>query len=349
MKRTPHSTWVLLILALGNCTCGGIPGKQGSLDELLSGKPPQTDEIPLAARALNVEQVTTELDPQIDEYRIGPNDVLNITVLGHEELSSARDFNRGIVGTIVKKDGHIYLPIVGRIKAEGFTVEQFHRVLAEALAGYVKTPQLTVDVLKYESQKFYVLGQVNNPGAFPVNGQTTLLEAIGLAQGIKSEGSLEQAYMIRGKTLLPINLANLLLRGDTSRNVFMRHGDLVYVPSAEDQKVYILGEVLQPKAVQIPHGRLSLAQALAECGGLLSVEADEGSIKLVRGNWQEPTVYTLNYETVLAHGDRIYLVPGDRVVVQPTTLTLASRYMQQILPFLMGADSGTAVYDRISR
>lgn len=346
---TPRPDWRRAALALaavlcsGAAACGGPQGREGTLEELLDAgdaRPP----VPLADRALQVETVATELPAQVDEYRIGPNDVLNIVVLDHEEFSSPRDFNRGVIGTVVKKDGNIYLPIVGPVPAAGYTVEELHGVLRDALAEYIVEPRLSVDMLRYESQKFYVLGEVQKPGAFPVDGDTTLLEGLGLAGGVTPDGNLEGAYVIRAGTLLPISLADVLLRGDTSRNVYMRHGDLVYVPSAADQTVYVLGEVLKPGAVQIPKGRLSLAQALAEAGGIRPTEADEDSIKLVRGSWQRPTVYTLEYDTVLEHGDRIILRPGDRVVVTPTTLTTLSRYMQQILPFLQGADHATRTY-----
>jgi len=317
-------------------------GKEGNIDDLLN--PVEfTEEIPLASKSLKVEQIATELPIQKDEYTIGPNDVLNIIVLGHEEFSSARDFNRGIVGTVVKKDGNIYVPILGKVKAEGFTVEQFNEVFFNQLKNYLKEPQLTVDILKYESKKFFVLGQVNTQGAFPVDGKTTLLEAIGLAKGVTPDGNLERGYVIRNNILLPINLADLLLRGETSRNIFMKSGDLVFIPDSEDQMVYVLGEVREPGVVRIKSGRLSLGQALAQTGGLLPIESDKGSIKLIRGSWQEPTIYTLNYKTVLENGDRIMLRPGDRVVVDPTTLTTVSRYMEQILPFLVGADHATNI------
>lgn len=328
-----------LLLAALAAACGPHPeGREGKLEDLLKASATDEDN-PLSSRALSVETIATELPPQVDEYRIGPNDVLNILVLGHEELSSIRDFNRGIVGTIVKKDGCIYLPIVGKVQAAGLTVQEFQAALQAHLRNFVTNPELSVDVLKYESQKFYVLGFVKEPGAFPVDGDTRLLEAIGLARGVLPEGSLDRAYVVRERSLLPINLADLLLRGDTSRNVYMKDGDLVYVPSAKDQKVYVLGEVHTPGAVPIESGRLSLAQAIAEAGGLLPVEARKGSIKLVRGSWQEPTVYTLSYDTILEEGDKIQLRAGDRVVVAPTGLTQLSRYMQQILPLLTGADT----------
>ena len=328
--------------------CGSRPPvKEGTFEDLLKNS--AAEEVPLETQAMMVETVATSLEIQKDEYRIGPNDVLNITVLDHPEVSSTRDFNSGIVGTIVKKDGKIYLPIVGAIRAEGYTVEEFYGVLREKLRTYIQDPELSVDMLKYESKKFFVLGEVNNPGAFPVDGKTTLLDGIGMAKGVKPEGSLEGGYVVRDRALLPINLADLLLRGDTSRNIYMKKDDLIYIPAASDQKVYVLGEVHQPGAIQIPNGRMTLAQAIAEAGGILRVEAKQGSIKLIRGSWKEPVVYTLEFDTVLTHGDRVFLRPGDRIFVQPTGLTTASRYMRQILPFLQAADSGTAIYDRLTR
>jgi len=220
----------------------------------------------------------------------------------NEGFSSARDFNRGIVGTIVKKDGNIYVPILGKIKAEGYSVEEFNQIFYDHIKQYLKEPQLTVDILKYESKKFFVLGHVNSQGAFPVDGKTTLLEAIGLAKGVAPDGNLERAYVIRNNSLLPINLADLLLRGDTTRNIFMKSGDLVFVPDASDQSVYVLGEVKEPGVVQIKSGRLSLGQALAQTGGLHPIESSKNSIKLVRGSWQKPTIYTLSYNAILKNG-----------------------------------------------
>ena len=353
VKRTKTILWTAGVVIFGAWlgACGGPhvgpAPKEGDLEDLLN-PPGEGSEVPLAARALNVEQVATELPPQVDEYRIGPNDILNITVLEHEEFSSARDFNRGIVGTIVKKDGNIYLPIIGPILVTGYTVEEIHGVLQEHIGAYVKEPHLTVDVLQYESQKYFVLGEVKEPGVFPVDGDTTLLEAIGLAKGVLPRGNLERAYVVRNKTLLPINLADILLRGDMSRNIYLKSGDLIYIPGSEDQKVYVLGEVKKPGLVKIERGRLSLAQAIASVGGILHVEARKRSIKQIRGNWQEPTVYTLSYDSILDYGDRILLQPGDRIVVAPTALTTMSRYMEQILPFLLGADYATRTYDRMS-
>ncbi|MBN2805007.1 MAG: SLBB domain-containing protein, partial [Deltaproteobacteria bacterium] len=317
--------------------------KEGDLQDLLNAE----NNSGINKDDLKVDHVSTTLPTQEDIYRIGPNDVLNIIVLNHEELSSPRDFNKGIVGTIVKKDGYIYVPIIGRVKAEGYTIPEFIDIFKEHLANYILEPEISVDILQYKSKKFYVLGAVRKPGVFPVDGNTTLLEGIALAGGVPPEGNLERAYIIRNNTLLPINIADILLRGDTSRNIYMNDQDLIYIPSSADQTVYVLGEVKEPGAIKIISNRLSLGQAIAEAGGLNPVQAKKNKIRVIRGSWQEPTIYTIKYDAVLVYGDQIWLQPGDRIFIEPTGLTTLSRYMLQILPFLIGLDHATSVYDRV--
>lgn len=346
MKR--HLPQLLLTLLLGAAACHHNVAREGDLDELRNATN-KAQELPLQAAALQVERVEQELPPQSDQYRLGINDVLRVTVLGHKEYSSPEQFQyfEGALGTTISKDGCIYLPALSAFKAAGYTLEEFRSVLGQELARLVRQPRFTVEILRYGSQKAYVLGAVNAPGVITLDGSITLLEAIGKARGVRDDAALERGFVVRDRTLLPVNLASLLLRGDTSRNIYLQHGDLVYLPLGAELRVYVLGEVRQPRAVPITHGRLTIIQAIAEAGGLLPIESDEASIKLIRGNWESPVVYTLSYATVLEEGHRISLQPGDRIIVQPTALTTFTRYMQQLLPFLVGADTGTQIYERV--
>jgi polysaccharide export outer membrane protein len=273
-----------------------------------------------------------------DVYRIGPNDVLDVYVMDHPELSSQRVNLGEIAGTVVHKDGRVYLPVIGDLPAAGLTVVEFAEQLRSAAARYVRDPQVSVQILRHESQKFFVLGQVARPGAYPVDGDTTLLEALGLAGGVGPEGNLEAAYVLRDGQLLPVSLADMLLRGDVSRNVFMRGGDVVFVPDAADQKVFVLGEVARPTVVPIARNRMTLAEALATAGGPTAAHARR-ELAVIRGGFDKPVVYTIDLEQALLVDDRIALRPGDRVVVAPTGLSTSSKYMLQILPFLQGAQA----------
>ncbi|MEE9385353.1 MAG: polysaccharide biosynthesis/export family protein [Nannocystaceae bacterium] len=285
-----------------------------------------------------VEVASYDFRNERDEYRLGKNDLLNVFVVNHPEMSSQRVNLGEISGTRVQKDGNVYLPVVGPVRADGYDVVAFQTVLRTAVGRFVHDPQVTVDVLKHESQKFFVLGQVRLPGTFAVDGDTTLLEGIGMAGGILDTGNLEAAHVIRNGNLMPINLGDMLSRGDVSRNIFMRDRDTVYIPDNLDQKVYVLGEVAQPRVVPIVRSRLTLAEALAAAGGPTAAMARR-ELAVIRGGFAKPIVYTLDMEEALLYDERIRLRNGDRVIVAPTGLATSSRYARMILPFLQGAQA----------
>lgn len=284
------------------------------------------------------EVIEYDFSDERDEYLLGPNDSLNIFVVGHPEMSSQRVNLGELSGTVIQKDGFVYMPVLGKVKAAGMTLVEFRTRLLEEAAKYLVDPQLSVDILRFESQKFFVLGEVGGPGAFPVDGDTTLLEAIGLARGVNDEGNLEAAYFVRGGEIMPINLADVLLRGDVSRNVFMRAGDVIFVPNSANQKVFVLGEVGTPTAVPIVQNQITLAEALAAAGGA-NLDRARKELAVVRGGFAKPVVYTIDMEQALLFDDQIQLRSGDRVIVAPTGLSSSSRYMQQVLPFLQGAQA----------
>lgn len=284
------------------------------------------------------DDVRYDFSSEHDEYRLGTNDVLDVYVMEHPEMSSQRVGLGEIAGTTVRKDGNVYLPVVGTVAAAGRTVTEFEDALRNAASRYVVEPQVHVEILQHESQKFHVLGHVRTPGSFPVDGDTTLIEALTLAGGIGQTGSLEGATVVRNGQLLPIDLAALIKGGDVSRNVFMRKGDLIYVPDAASLKVYVLGEVQSPTLVPIVDGRISLAEALATAGGPTPARARR-ELAIIRGGFAEPVVYRIDLEEALLIDHQVLLKPGDRIVVAPTGLSTASRYMQQILPFLLGAQA----------
>lgn len=279
---------------------------------------------------LKVERVETELPEQRKEYRLGVNDLLQVSVVGHPEFSGSP----GSPGFRVQPDGSVHFPMVS-LQAAGRTVGEVRTSLLEALREYLKEPQASVEIVRYESQKFYVLGAVGAPGAFPVDGDTTLLEGLALAGGPRDNGDLEGAYVIRGRALLPVSLGDLVLRGDTSRNVLMQDGDFVYVPLAADWKVFVLGEVRAPGSVSIPQRTgLNLAAAIAAVGGIDPLYGKKSGVTVYRGSWQRPELFTLHIEDVYRYGTSIALRPGDRVVVAPKGLASYNRVLTLLLPIL---------------
>lgn len=110
------------------------------------------------------------------DYRIGAQDLLQISVFGVKELD--KDVR-------VNSNGQISLPLVGSVMAGGRTIPELEAELAKKYAeGYLQKPQVTVFVKEFTSQRITVEGAVKKPGIFPITGKTSLLQAIALAEGV---------------------------------------------------------------------------------------------------------------------------------------------------------------------
>jgi polysaccharide export outer membrane protein len=113
--------------------------------------------------------------PDSPDYRLGPLDVIEVSVFQVPELTKTVQINAG---------GLISLPLIGRVRAGGKTIDELEREVEQNLAAqYLQSPEVSVLVKEYTSQRVTVEGAVNNPGIFSISGRTTLLQAIALAKG----------------------------------------------------------------------------------------------------------------------------------------------------------------------
>ena len=123
----------------------------------------------------NISRVT----PGATEYRIGPQDVLEINVNQLPELTRTVQVDPG---------GKILLPLIGQVQAVGRTSPELSADIADALRKtYMKDPQVTVGVKEAQGQKVTVEGAVGSPGVYPLAGPTSLLQAVALAKGVDNK------------------------------------------------------------------------------------------------------------------------------------------------------------------
>lgn len=123
------------------------------------------------------------------EYRLGAQDLLEISVFGVSDLSRT---------VRVNTNGEISLPLIGSVRAGGRTVPELERVLTEAFAtGYLQSPQVSVFVKGFESQRITLEGAVNKPGVYPLTGRMTLLQAIATAQGLDPLADMNGVVLFR--------------------------------------------------------------------------------------------------------------------------------------------------------
>ena len=165
------------------------------------------------------ERVTTD-------YRIGPKDLLNISVFGLDELSKT---------VRVSEEGKITFPPLGGVEVEGLTKVELEKKLSQLLEEkYLQNPQVTVFIMEYQSKRVSVLGAISNPGPYELLGRQTLLQIISQAGGITNEAGNE-IIVIRqhddgASTSLKISIDDLILKGDARLNIPLQLIDFINMP-----------------------------------------------------------------------------------------------------------------------
>jgi polysaccharide biosynthesis/export protein len=156
-----------------------------------------------------------------NKYKIGPSDILLIRVWNEEKFSGP---------VAVHQDGKITLPLVGDVDAGGLTPIEVQDTVAKALTKYVVKPLVTVTVQEVGSKKYYLDGQVNHPGEFPLAIPTTILEAISRAGGLQEFANTKKIYILRGDKRLPFNYKDVLRGKNMEQNIRVEPGDHIVVP-----------------------------------------------------------------------------------------------------------------------
>jgi polysaccharide export outer membrane protein len=161
-----------------------------------------------------------------ESYRLGPRDVLGISVWGFDELQ--------INEMVVRDDGIIAFPLIGEIEVGGQTPGEVTKNITTRISEYIREPIVTVNVIKMRTTRVYVLGEVPRPGTYELEKQHNLLDAIGAAGGYTKEAAKKKIYIIQKGNMnkpVKVDLLKLMKQGDMSQNRELSEGDLVYVTS----------------------------------------------------------------------------------------------------------------------
>jgi len=358
-RRTRLSLWAAMVIALGLVGCTS-PGMK------LNAKPtsPTTMQIeglnvtlrPLSPQVIQ-EQVPRHAEPagldellsdKVPPYRIGPQDVLLATVWDHPEITLPLGEYRtdSASGMVVDDEGYFYFPYVGRVLVKGLTITQVRDSLTQQLAKVLRNPQVDVKVLTYRSQKVYVGGEVRNPAVYAItDAPFTLAEGINRAGGFLPSADDSRLMLTRGNRTWRLDFPALLAKGNRIGQILLRDGDTLHVPNAQEEPVYMLGELVKTGTMPLMHGNLSLARAIAESGGVLGNSADARSIYVIRqataNNWVDVYHLDARNPTAMVLADHFSLQSRDIVFVDAGTLVRFSRVMNMLLPTVSAVTSMT--------
>lgn len=288
---------------------------------------------PVAEPVLKQDPLTAlrNFEPAADsEYRLGTGDAITVDFAGYPEMQAK---------LVVGPDGRISLPLAGEVMVADLTRQEAAAAIAKALSQDYTNLSVQVTVTQYTSNRVLLLGAVEKPGVLTFDGTPTLLEAITrggiLMGGTTQQGQLpEQCAIYRGNDqVVWVDLRALLESGNSMANIRLRRDDVVYVPSAMERFVSVLGEVQHPGAVPLTHNS-TLASVLAEAGGVTDHAGNNPHIQIV--DTATGTSRVLNYKDLMnpTKSLEVTLKPGDIVYVPKSGFYKASYYLERLSPLV---------------
>ena len=223
------------LFVLSACLCCASPAfaQQGSTPPVtVAPGPVPADKVPpektLPDKTLPdkpMSSLETRIVADERDYKIGPEDVLDISVWKAPELSRT---------VPVRPDGKVSLPLINDIQAAGLTPSVLRQQLAERLTEFVPSPEVSVIVREVHSGKVSVIGSVRNPGRYELKSPATVLELIALAQGFTDFANRDRIVIIRRNATgnpqrIPFNYRKVA-DGSDQDNFFVQPGDIIVVP-----------------------------------------------------------------------------------------------------------------------
>jgi polysaccharide export outer membrane protein len=224
-----------LHFALWLAACGGSLGElpenasgSSSAFTASSGSPSVgTAELSRAAALY-----TASSTPNSPGYKIGPLDVLDITVFKVPELTRPVQVN---------ENGSFSFPLVGQVSTTGQTPQDIERLLTQKLGGrYLQSPQVSIFVKEFNSQRFTVEGAVKKTGVFPLRGQVTLLQGIAQAEGLDRETASNNVVVFRqtatGRAAARFDIDDI--RSGRAGDPPLQQGDTIVVESSQSKVMF---------------------------------------------------------------------------------------------------------------
>lgn len=133
--------------------------------------------------------------PTAASFLLGPNDVVRAHVHGHPELSTPENTTNH--GTRIDPDGTLSLPLVGALPVEGLTLAEARVLVRDAYAEYLQDPKLDLSIVEYASRRFYLYGEVNAPGAYVLDRELTVYQALALGEGFTPGAERDEILLLR--------------------------------------------------------------------------------------------------------------------------------------------------------
>ena len=246
------------------------------------------------------------------DYILGPGDVISIHIYwGNTETQKNNQKHE----VEVQPAGEIFLPALGEVFISGLTVVELKYKLLKLLKEVIRNPRLVVKVTRYVSHKVIIFGAARN-GIYPLKKDTRITELLSSIGGLENTADISSIRVSRKSgEMIQVNLLKLMDNNDLSQNIILQADDLILIPSVNENKVVVLGEVNSPGVVLL-NGKLSLVEAVVKSGGVTQ-QAKLSHVQLIRFGQTGKKTYTINLLDLVKKkkATKIKMKPGDIVYV----------------------------------
>ncbi len=249
-------------------------------------------------------------------YKIGDEDVLQISVWGNPELT---------VQVPVRPDGMISVPLLGDVRATGLTPNELKILLEKEYAKFIKAPTVSVIITAINSFKVFVVGEglriggtsgIGASGAITLKRNTTLLQL--LAQlGSLQNSDLHNAFLLRDKKKLDIDFYRLVIKGDISQDIELKPNDVIFIPDNFEKRIMVIGKVRTPGVLSYREG-MTVLDAILNTGGFTEFANPNNVLVIRKEDNNDVKKIEVELKDVFKKGEVIKdipLKPGDRIII----------------------------------
>ncbi len=259
------------------------------------------------------------------EYRLGAGDLISLSVWQDEEFSG--EYKLG-------PDEFISIPLFGPVNLDGLTRDEARQALTQIIGSTYHAPRVSVIIQEYNNNNVFVLGEINMPGVFKLEGEPTLLKVLSMAGGPTAAADKSECTIIRGANcLFKIDLNDLLRLGNTALNIHLEPNDTIYLPDNSMKSVYVLGEVHNPSMVPVGH-KMDLLRALTLAGSPTE-DGVTSEVKLIRRDGERVRIITVDVARIYEEGllaANLSLQPNDIIFVPEKGVAKFNYLLRQISP-----------------
>ena len=314
LRRPSISLLILFFLLLINfslCGCAGNRFEATTTIEEFQKHYKESQERENKLQNRKFFSAATISTPESLDYRLGPGDLINVTVFEAEEMNSE---------VRVSSRGTVTLPLLSAVDVFQLTALEAEKKIEDLLKEkYLQDPHVSVYIKEHVSRQITLVGALKNPGTFDYIAKKRLLDVLALAGGLEEDAG-EIVYITRenaktGETdNYVVDLDDLVREGKMEYNITILGGDIVFIPKAGN--CFIDGAVRNPGIYPLKNN-LTITEAIALAGGLANY-AEEDEIKLIRYVEEgKRDIVRLSYSKLQeGQGDAIYLQDLDVIFVE---------------------------------